>query len=494
MATSLREKKLHILFIPFMAQGHLIPMVDIARLLSRHDIIVTIATTSLNFNRFKATVDRDIRSSLPVHVLQLVFPNSEVGLPEGCESVDSIPSPNLIKNFMDGVSLLQKPIEEHIEEEQRGSTNPISCMVSDKLIVWGGETARKFGLPRILFDGTSCFSLLCSYNLQKSKVYESVGDDSQSFVIPGLPDPVEFTKTQLPAYFNPGSNQALNSIRKKVREAEEGAYGVLVNSFEDLEPEYVKEYRKVSGRKVWCVGPASLTNKDDLDKAQRGNKASIDGEKCLNWLNLWEKGSVVYACLGSLNRLTPSQLVELGLGLEASNRPFIWVIRGGYKKEELEEWLVEDGFEERVKGRGLLIRGWAPQVLILSHPSIGAFLTHCGWNSTLEGICAGTPMITWPLFAEQFYNDKFVVKVLKIGLSVGAEKAVHFGEEEKFGVLVTREQVKEAIEKIMDEGSEGEERRERLKRLAEAAKIAIEGGGSSYLNIALLQEDILQLA
>lgn len=203
---------------------------------------------------------------------------------------------------------------------------------------------------------------------------------------------------------------------------------------------------------------------------------------------------MIYACLGSLNRLAPSQLIELGLGLEASRRPFIWVIRGGYKREEMEKLLSEDGFEERVKGRGFLIWGWAPQVLILSHPAGGGFLTHCGWNSTVEGICAGVPMVTWPLFAEQFFNEKFVVQVLEIGVRVGVEVVMHWGDEEKFGVLVKKENVKEAVEKVMGEGKEREERRERATKLEQMAKKAIEEGGSSYLNVKLLVEDIMQLA
>jgi UDP-glucosyl transferase 73C len=174
--------------------------------------------------------------------------------------------------------------------------------------------------------------------------------------------------------------------------------------------------------------------------------------------------------------------------------PLIWVIRGGYKKEEMEKWLLEDGFEERVKGRGFLIRGWAPQVLILSHPAIGGFLTHCGWNSTLEGICGGIPMITWPLFGEQFFNEKFIVHVLEIGVRVGVEVVIHFGDEEKFGVLVKRENIKEAVGMVMGEGEEKEKRRERVRQLAEMAKKAIEEGGSSYLNITLLLEDIRQAA
>jgi UDP-glucosyl transferase 73C len=220
----------------------------------------------------------------------------------------------------------------------------------------------------------------------------------------------------------------------------------------------------------------------------------MDENQCLKWLDSWPLSSVIYACLGSLNRLTPPLLMELGLGLEASNKPFIWVLRGSYKSKEMENLLLEDGFEERVKGRGLIIHGWAPQVLILSHPAIGGFLTHCGWNSSLEGICAGVPMMTWPMFAEQFLNEKLIVQVLEVGVRVGVELALTWGEEEKFGVAVKRENVQEAVEKIMGEGEEREERRERARKLAEMAKKAIEEGGSSFFNITLLLQDIRQQA
>jgi UDP-glucosyl transferase 73C len=220
----------------------------------------------------------------------------------------------------------------------------------------------------------------------------------------------------------------------------------------------------------------------------------MDENQCLKWLDSWPPSSVIYACLGSLNRLTPPQLMELGLGLEASNKPFIWVLRGSYKSQEMENLLLEDGFEERVKGRGLIIHGWAPQVLILSHPAIGGFLTHCGWNSSLEGICAGVPMMTWPMFAEQFLNEKLIVQILEVGVRVGVELALTWGEEEKFGVAVKRENVEEAVEKIMGEGEEREERRERARKLADMAKKAIKEGGSSFLNITLLLQDIRQQA
>ncbi|TKY53005.1 UDP-glycosyltransferase 73C2 [Spatholobus suberectus] len=205
--------------------------------------------------------------------------------------------------------------------------------------------------------------------------------------------------------------------------------------------------------------------------------------------------SVIYVCLGSLNRVTPKQLIEIGLGLEATKRPFIWVLRGAYRRDEIERWLLEERFEERVKERGILIRGWAPQVLILSHKAVGAFFTHCGWNSILEAICAGVPLVTFPMFADQFYNEKFAVQVAEIGVRVGAEISIHYGDEDKYGecVQVNRDNVKEAIEKVIGEGEEKEKIRARARNYADVAKKAIEEGGSSYRNMSKLIDDIIHV-
>ncbi|KAK7267812.1 hypothetical protein RIF29_20491 [Crotalaria pallida] len=488
-STSLRN--LHFVFIPFMAPGHILPMVDMAKLLAKRHVKVTIITTPLNLIPFKASIEREIESGSPIQLLLVKFPNVEAGLPEGCESVETIPSMDLKLNFFHALDLMQKPIEELLEK-----LNPSpSCIISDKNIACVADIAAKLKLPRIIFDGTNCFNLLCNHNLYVSKVYETVSY-SDSLVIPGLPHRIEMKKSQLPVIFTPGPDQELNAVRVRIRESEGAKYGILVNSFEELEAEYVKEYQRVTGHKIWCVGPVSMTNKDELDKAQRGNKNSnVDESQCVKWLDSWPPSSVVYACLGSLNRVTPAQLKEIGLGLEAAKRPFIWVLRGAYKRDELEKWIVEDGFEERVKGRGILIRGWAPQVLILSHKSVGAFLTHCGWNSTLEGICAGVPLITFPMFADQFYNEKVAVQVIETGVRVGVENSVHFGDEDKFGdgVQVTRDNVKDAIKEVMGDGVEKEKRRERARKFEDLAKKSIEEGGSSYCNMSLLIEDIMHV-
>jgi len=160
----------------------------------------------------------------------------------------------------------------------------------------------------------------------------------------------------------------------------------------------------------------------------------------------------------------------------------------------LEKWISDEKFEERNQGRALIIKGWAPQMVILSHSSIGGFLTHCGWNSTLEGISVGVPMVTWPLFGDQFLNEKLVTQVLKIGVSLDIKVIMQWGEEEKLGVVVKKESIKEAICNVMDEvHQESKERRERVSELSEIAKKAVEKGGSSYLNMTLLIQDIMQL-
>ncbi|KAL0316184.1 UNVERIFIED_CONTAM: UDP-glycosyltransferase 73C3 [Sesamum radiatum] len=473
--------------IPFMAPGHIIPMIDMAKLLAKCGITVTIMVTPLDATRFSSVIDRAVGSGLSIQLLQIRFPCQEAGLPPGCESADSLPTYDLMHNFFVAINMLQKPVEEIL----KGLKPSPGCIVCDKHIPWTAETCNKFQIPRIIFDGMSCFTQLATHNLYISKIHETV-PASVPFVVPGLPDKIEFTRLQLPGLFNPGSRD-FTDLREQVRKTESQAYGVVVNSFEELESRYVHEFKKLKGGNVWCVGPLSLSSNDSFDRAQRGNQASIDSDQCLKWLDNRKPGSVIYACLGSLSRLSPAQFIELALGLEESGHPFILVVKGGSKSEEIEEWILDDGIEVRTKERGLFIRGWAPQVLILSHSAVGGFLTHCGWNSTLEGISAGVPMITWPMFAEQFLNEKLVVQILETGVRVGAQAVIHLGEEEKPEMMVMRDGIKEAVLRVMDEGQEACERRKRAQKLGDMAKRSIQGGGSSSLNIKLLVQDIERL-
>uniref|UniRef100_A0A6N2KBB6 Glycosyltransferase N-terminal domain-containing protein n=1 Tax=Salix viminalis TaxID=40686 RepID=A0A6N2KBB6_SALVM len=471
-----QSHQLHFVLFPLIAQGHLIPMFDIARMLARHGVIVTIVTTQLNAKRFAIPLARAAEAGLQIRAVEIQFSCQETGLPNEIENFDMLPSLGLGYELFMAANTLQEPVERLFE----GLTPRPSCIISDMSLPYTSAVAIKFGIPRISFKGFSCFCTLCLHNIKIYKALESVNSESELFVVPGLPDHIELASNHLPA-----SVIDLKDFSARVSDAEMLRYGFIINSFEELEPAYVQEYRRATGGKVWCVGPVSLSNKDDMDKVHRGNKSSIDESECLEWLDSQQPGSVIYVCFGSLCNLTTPQLMELGLGLEESNKPFIWVIRGGEKSRELGDWFEEKGFKERTKGRGLIIQGWAPQVVILSHPAIGSFLTHCGWNSVLEGISAGLPMVTWPLFGDQFCNEKLVVEVLKIGVSVGSEVTLKWGEEEKFGVLV-----KNAVNSVMNVGEESEERRRRARELGKMANKAVEEEGSSYLSMKLLIEDI----
>ncbi|KAA0039196.1 UDP-glycosyltransferase 73C5-like [Cucumis melo var. makuwa] len=198
--------------------------------------------------------------------------------------------------------------------------------------------------------------------------------------------------------------------------------------------------------------------------------------------------------IGKLCNLMTRQLIELGLGLEASKRPFIWVIRKGNETKELQKWMEAYNFKKKTKGRGPVIRGWAPQVMILSHTAIRSFLTHCDWNSTLEGISTGVPMITWPLFSDQFNDEVLIVKMLKNGVSVGVQASLQWGEEEETEVAVKKEDVMKAIERVMSGTKESEEIRERYKELDKKANRAVEEGGSSHDNVKLFIDDLIDLA
>ena len=314
---------------------------------------------------------------------------------------------------------------------------------------------------------------------------ENVTDDNELITIPGFPTPLELTKAKLPGTLCvPGMEQ----IREKMFEEELRCDGEITNSFKELETLYIESYEQITRKKVWTIGPMCLCHRNSNRTAARGNKASMDEAQCLQWLDSRKPGSVIFVSFGSLACTTPQQLVELGLGLEASKKPFVWVIKAGAKLPEVEEWLA-DGFEERVKDRGLIIRGWAPQLMILQHQAVGGFVTHCGWNSTIEGICAGVPMITWPHFGEQFLNEKLLVDVLKIGMEVGVKGVTQWGSENQ-EVMVTRDAVETAVNTLMGEGEATEELRMRAEDCAIKARRAFDEEGSSYNNVRLLIQEM----
>jgi len=171
----------------------------------------------------------------------------------------------------------------------------------------------------------------------------------------------------------------------------------------------------------------------------------------------------------------------MAAGLEASEEPFIWVIRDPPSSMPVDEYgVLPQGFEDRMKGNGLVIRGWAPQLLILSHPSVGGFLTHCGWNSTLEAVTLGVPLITWPMNADQYSNALLLVEYLKVGVRL-CEGAT---------TVPNRNDLRIAVKRLLGKGGEDIKRAEELKR---ATKGTVQEEGSSYQNMEYLVTEMKKL-
>lgn len=269
-----------------------------------------------------------------------------------------------------------------------------------------------------------------------------------------------------------------STILKMVSDAEEKSYGVIVNSFNELEPASSELYRR--RRRACYVGPVSLCNEGLEEKKERGQvEPRSELAAWLAWLDDKPASSVLYVCFGSHFEISSDQVKELALGLEASGCWFVWAVRGDSVQPPPAR------LEEMVGMKVLVIRGWAPQLLILGHVAIGGFLTHCGWNSTLEGISAGVPMVTWPLTYEQFVNEKFLNKVVRLGVRVR-------GELWDPTVLVGADEVAVAVTLVMSGGDEAEERRRSAyKEYAKMARAAMRKGGSSYADLSRLIDELI---
>lgn len=471
------SRKPHFVLVPLTAQGHMIPMIDLARLLAEQGARVSLITTPVNAARIRAIINRVKESDLPIHFAELKFPSVEAGLPDGCENVDLIPSVEYYKAFFEATHHLREPLARYLGAQRPRPT----CMITDMCNPWTADVARQLRMRRLIFHGPSCFYLLCTHLIQQHGIYDRITDDFEPVLVPDLPQPIEVTKAQAPGFFGaPGWEK----FRSEALEEESAADGVVMNTFDELEHSYIELYEKVIGKEIWTIGPLCLCNKDLDNKAARGNKSAIDHHRILSWLDSRKPKSVLYISFGSLVRTRPWQLIEVGCALEASNQPFIWVIKDRERTSEVDKWLLE-GFEERVSTRGLVIKGWAPQVVILSHPAIGGFMTHCGWNAILEAVSAGVPVITWPYFADQFLNEKLAVDELGIGVALGVKMPYYYLKDDS-PLLAKRDDIEKAVSRLMDKGEEGEGRRKRAKELAEKAVSAMEGGGSSMGNISRL--------
>ncbi|GFY89577.1 UDP-glucosyltransferase 73B2 [Actinidia rufa] len=241
--------KLHIYFFPMMAYGHMIPIVDMARLFAGRGVKATIILTPLNAAHLSKTIERDRELGLDMSIRLINFPAVEVGLPEGCENVSSITSTEMAPKVHKAAEMLQQPFEKLLEEDCP------DCLVADVFFPWATEVASKFGIPRLVFHGTSAQALCVHHVMHLQEPYKNVESDSDFFTVPDLPDTIKLTRRQLPDHIRDGTENVLTKLIERVMEGVAASYGVVVNSFRELEPAYAEHYRKVIGRKGWHIGP-----------------------------------------------------------------------------------------------------------------------------------------------------------------------------------------------------------------------------------------------
>ncbi|KAF7820034.1 hydroquinone glucosyltransferase-like [Senna tora] len=246
--------------------------------------------------------------------------------------------------------------------------------------------------------------------------------------------------------------------------------GVLVNSFVELEEGTARALTKegCENPPVYLIGP--------ITQSADSVSGSVSDSECLSWLDKQPPRSVLFMCFGGGGTLSQTQINELAFGLEQSGKRFLWVLRVpcdsldvsvDSSNEDPLEFLPE-GFLERTKEQGLVVPSWAPQVQILAHSSTGGFLTNCGWNSILESVQHGVPLIAWPLFAEQKMNTVMLTNGLEVALRPKVNK----------NGIVERGEISKVVKSLM-EGEEGKEVGKRMRNLKEAAANAVKNDGSS---------------
>eukprot|EP01018_Ginkgo_biloba_P036066 Gb_27271 [translate_table: standard] len=467
--------KPHAVLVPFPAQGHVNPMMQIAHKLAMEGFIITFVNTDFNHSRI-LQADNNISTLPPGNNTSqgndIRFLSIPDGLPEGDTRTD-------IANLCDTTEKSMPPylhkVIQQINENQE--EHKITCLISDVLTSWALDVAKSYGIARAALWTANTVSYSIIHNspgLVSSCILPSNGVPRENKtlikILPSMPPLNSAHLVWLPG-FNEAQQECIFYFCLRNVEKMREIKWVICNTFYDLEAPILNSFREQDW--VYPVGPLipSQFLNGNISQANTGLITTgfwAEELQCLDWLDKQSPQSVIYVSFGSLTVLNGRQLEELALGLEATQRPFLWVLRSDLMDGTTA--VLPPGFEERIRDRGCLV-SWAPQLSVLSHPSIACFVTHCGWNSTLESISMGVPMICWPYFADQFLNRAYVVEAWNTGLALNANK----------DGIIEKGEIKEAVQRLVME-EEWAEMKKRVMKLKESARDAITEGGSSSIN------------
>ncbi|KNA04914.1 hypothetical protein SOVF_195270 [Spinacia oleracea] len=466
--------KPHAVCIPYPLQGHLNPMLQLSKILHSKGFHITFVNTEYNHNRLLQSRGPDSLIDRPSFQFKTIpdgLPVADVtdctqDVPSLCASTEK----NCLQPFKELIARLNGS----------GDGPPVSCVVSDAAMFFTVDAANEFGVPEVLFWTASACGLLGYAQYQKlidlglfpfkDENFATNGDINT--VLDWVPTMENIQMKDMPSFIRTTdpNDFMVNYLPRLIHKSKQ-ASGIIFNSYDALENDVVEALSADLFPPLYTIGPLQplLNSMEDNihgEIKQISTNLWKEDKHCIEWLNSYEGNSVVYVNFGSVTVMTNDQLIEFAWGLANSNQSFLWITRPDLVIGD--SAVLPPEFLEETKDRGL-ITSWCNQEEVLGHPSIGAFLTHSGWNSTIESLINGVPVTCWPFFAEQQTNCWFCCNKWGIGMEIDAN--------------VKRSEVERQVRELM-EGEKGKEMKEKAmewKRLAHEAIVA--PNGSSYNNL-----------
>uniref|UniRef100_A0A2N9IVU5 Glycosyltransferase n=1 Tax=Fagus sylvatica TaxID=28930 RepID=A0A2N9IVU5_FAGSY len=477
---SVETSKPHAVCVPYPSQGHVTPMMQLAKLLHSRGFHITFVNTEFNHRRLIRSKGLDYIKGLP----DFQFETIPDGLPQSDrDATQDVPA------LCDGTRKnCYAPFKELVIKLNSSSEVPlVTCIVSDGVMSFAIKVGEELGIPEVQFWTTSgcgfmgylSFTELIKRGIIPFKDESFKEDGTLETPINWIPGMKNIRLMDLPSFirttditetiFDFMGSEAQNCLNSPA---------IIFNTFDELEHE-VLEAISTKFPRIYNIGPLSLLGRHIPESQFMSVSASLwkEDSKCLQWLARWEPNSVVYVNYGSVTMMSEQHLTEFAWGLANSKHPFLWIVRPDLVTGSDSAILAEE-FYEVTKDRGLLVN-WCPQEQVLAHPSIGVFLTHCGWNSTLESVCAGVPIICWPFFADQQPNCRYACTNWGIGMEVNHD--------------VKRDEVKELV-KEMIQGDKGKATKQKALEWKNKAMEATDIGGSSYKDFERLIKEALHVS
>ncbi|OWM78372.1 7-deoxyloganetin glucosyltransferase-like isoform X2 [Punica granatum] len=476
-------KKGHAVCVPAPYQSHISAMLKLAKLLHFRGFHITFVNNEFNHRRLLKSQGPRPLDSLP----DFQFRAIPDGLPPSDEdsTQDVILLCEATKNYMsapfcDLVSNL------NCQSATSSSIPPVSCIISDDFMSFATDSAaEKFKVPIVHFIPISACSHMGyrHYRTLREKGLTPLRDISYltngylDTVINWIPGMGNIRLMDLPTYLRTTDpHDPIFNFTMETAERSDKASAVIYHTFNPLESDILTTVSSTFPP-VYGVGPLHLllSKVPEYDQLKHIQSNLLkENAECIQWLDSQKPDSVIYVNYGCLAILTQQQLIEFAMGLANSKHPFLWVIRHGLIQGEKEVALPPEFFEE-TRDRGML-SSWCPQEEVLNHSSIGVFLTHCGWNSVLEAMTAGVPMLCWPSFGDQRTNCTYICDRWEIGLEIDSS--------------VKREEVERLVKELM-EGEKGKDIKKRAKEWKKLADEATGPNGSSSINLDKLINEVL---